>query len=80
MDDILKEIANNFIEQLNILTSDENIGYFITVKRVVRRNNKKKYYSFNKMYVPGVLDYLPGAKEGLLLSLRMLLKGGKNEQ
>ena len=74
MDDILKDIANNFMEQLNILTSDENLGYFITTKRVVRRNNKKKYYSFNKRYVPGVLDYLPGAKESLYLCLKFLLK------
>lgn len=79
MDDILKEIANDFMEQLNILTSNEYLGHFIKSKRVVRRNNKKKYYSFNEMYVPGVLDYLPGAKESLYLSLKFLSKGGKRK-
>lgn len=74
MEDILNEFANDIMEKLNILTSDENLGYFITAKRVVRRNKKKKYYSFNEKYVPGTLDYLPNAKESLHLSLKILSK------
>lgn len=74
MDDILNESVNDIVKILDILTSNDYIGYFITKKRVIRRNKKKKYYSFNEKYIPGFLDYLPGAKENLHLSLKILSK------
>ena len=69
--ELLEDI--NFNELFDNLSSKEMIGNPRKAKRVYRRNNKRKYYFINKFeYTPGILDYIPGGKEMLMLSLELI--------